>query len=139
MSSRSDFSLIADSVAPLEVHSWLESRPNGSAMRCHRQCGAMHPDFFMGQPSFVCEIMPGSIQIGGERGFVGCILDRFVALKFVIAVLVFGLMAGAVVLVFCQLIKPILWHWLNGVDGVYWRFASQVVMSSLTGPFGFNR
>jgi hypothetical protein len=71
--------------------------------------GAMHPDFFMGQPSFVCEIMPGSIQIGGERGFVGCILDHFVALKFVIAVLVFGLMAGAVVLVFCQLIKPILW------------------------------
>jgi hypothetical protein len=28
---------------------------------------------------------------------------------FVIAVLVFGLMAGAVVLIFCQLIKPILW------------------------------
>ena len=31
------------------------------------------------------------------------------ALKFVIAVLVFGLMACAVALVFCQLIKPILW------------------------------
>ncbi len=31
------------------------------------------------------------------------------ALKFFIAVLVLGLMAGAVVLLFCQLIKPILW------------------------------
>jgi hypothetical protein len=32
MSSRSDFSLIIDSIAPLEMHSWLESRPNGSAI-----------------------------------------------------------------------------------------------------------